>query len=67
MQLKIIMPIFRAASTTDGHRVIIVCFLHPIMAEFVSTMNRTGRAKSKYLLSYLKDKTRGHYVLASLM
>ena len=36
----VIMPLFRAAQTTDALRLVITCFVHPIVHEFVAMTYR---------------------------
>ena len=58
------LPIYRAPSTTDWIRILLVCVLHPIVHEFVMTMTRLNTHQAHELA--LND-TKRHYFALSMM
>ena len=61
-----VMPIFRSKSTLDGHRLVIVCLLHPIVHELTMTIQRVNGLESYLLRKTVNDPKRMHFALASL-
>ena len=59
-----IMPIYRAKTTTDGHRLVFVCFLHPIVHELTMTVQRSQSGKSYLLEKTVNDPKRIHFAMA---
>ena len=59
-----IMPIYRAKNTTDGQRLVLVCFLHPIVHELTMTIQRSQSGKSYLLEKTVNDPKRIHFAMA---
>ena len=60
-----IMPIYRDARTTDGQRLLLVCFLHPAVHEMTMTIQRSQSGKSYLLEKTLNDPKRIHFAMAA--
>ena len=60
------MPIFRSQVTLDGHRLMIVCVIHPIIHELTMTIYRVNGLESYLLRKTMHDPKRMHFALASL-
>ena len=63
----VVMPIYRSSSVTDGHRLLLVCFLHPLLHELAMMTQRLNAGKAFLATKTVLDKDRFHYALASLM
>ena len=59
-----IMPIYRDARTTDGQRLLLVCFLHPAVHEITMTIQRSQSGKSYLLEKTVNDPKRTHFAMA---
>ena len=60
------MPIYRSNVTLDGHRLAIVCVIHPIIHELTMTIHRVNGLESYLLRKTVNDPKRMHFALASL-
>ena len=60
------MPIYRSKATLDGHRLVIVCVIHPIIHELTMTIQRVNGLESYLLHKTVNDPKRMHFALASL-
>ena len=60
-----IMPIYRDARTTDGQRLLLVCFLHPTVHELTMTIQRSQSGKSYLLEKTVNDPKRTHFAMAA--
>ena len=60
------MPIYRSKATLDGHRLVIVCVIHPIIHELTMTVQRGNGLESFLLRKTVDDPKRMHFALASL-
>ena len=61
-----IMPIYRAPSTTDGLRLVVVCLVHPIVHELTMTVQRYQSGRSYLLEKTVNDPNRFHFPMAAL-
>ena len=62
----LVMPIYRSKVTLDGHRLMIVCVIHPIVHELTMTVQRVNGLDSYLLRKTVNDLKRMHFALASL-
>ena len=58
------LPIYRAPSTTDWIRILLVCVLHPIVHEFVMTMTRLNTHQAHELA--MNDPKRHYFALVAM-
>ena len=60
-----VMPVFRSSFTNDTVRLCIVCFVHPLLAEFVSSYQRHGKGFLYY--NYRKNANYIHLPMSLLI
>ena len=62
-----ILPIYRSPTTTDWTRLFIACVVHPIVQEFVMTVQRTKKVfTEEHLELVVKDPKRHYYAFKSM-
>ena len=54
----LVMPFYRASTTSDGARIIAVCIIHPIIHEIVLMMQRRQSGGTYTILKYVNDPER---------
>ena len=59
-----IMPIYRSKNTTDGQRLLLVSFLHPMVHEVTMTVQRSKIGQSYLLEKTVNDPKRTHFAMA---
>ena len=67
MYPTLVLPIYRAPSTTDWLRILFVCPIHPIMHEVVMTTNRITKRFSDEQLKLVIDNPKRHYFAMQAM
>jgi len=61
-----IMPVYRAQSTSDGQRLLLVCFVHPLVHELTMSIQRIQSGRSYLLEKTINDPKRKHFAVAAL-
>ena len=57
----VILPIYRSPTTTDWTRIVLSCIVHPLLQEFVMTVQRSGAGDDKKELEVIINNPDMHY------